>query len=87
MAKRTDALWRIWAFIWAFPASFLASIVSVIGLLWGIVDVLWQLVSGRDGLSASSGPAGIVKATLLWPTELMIYAFTGDGGMMWLPDI
>ncbi|RLM32617.1 hypothetical protein [Haloarcula sp. Atlit-120R] len=84
---RADALWRVWAFIWAIPASFVASIVSIVGLVWGIVDVLWQLIFGTDGLSSSSRPAGIVKGVLLWPVDLTIYAFTGDGGMMWLPDV
>jgi hypothetical protein len=83
MAKRTEALWRIWAFIWSIVASFIASIVMLVGFVWGVVDVLWQLVTGGDGLSASSRPAEFVADVLYWPIDLTVFAFTGDGEFAW----
>lgn len=85
MGKRVDALWRIVAFVWAWVASFIAGFVSIIGLIWGLIDVVWQLIIGTDGLSASSRPAMFVKRVLMWPVNLHIYAFTGSGSFQLLP--
>lgn len=85
MSKRTDALWRVAAFLWAWVATIAASIVAVVGIIWGTLDVAWQLVVGSDGLSSSSMPAMWVKRILRWPIDLQIYAFTGDGEFMLLP--
>jgi len=87
MGQRKDALWRIVAFVWSYVAALVASVVLLVGIVWGAIDVLWQLVFGSDGLSASSTPAMLVRSTLLWPVDLMIYAFTGAGEMQWLPDL
>lgn len=85
MAKRMDGLWRIVAFLWSFVAAFVASIAVVVGIVWGAIDVFWQLITGSDGLSASSWPADLVSRTLRWPVDLQVYAYTGAGEMMWLP--
>jgi len=86
MSKRMDALWRVAAFLWSFVAALVASVVVIVGMLWGAVDVLWQLVLGSDGLSSSSTPAMLVRGVIMWPARLQVYAFTGAGEMLWLPE-
>jgi hypothetical protein len=65
MAQRKEALWRVVAFLWALVASFLLQFVVVIGFIWGIVDVLIQLISDRDVLMADSTPARVVRGRTL----------------------
>ncbi|MFW5938321.1 MAG: hypothetical protein ACOCSN_05185 [Halanaeroarchaeum sp.] len=87
MGKRVDALWWIWAFIWVNTFGYLLALVVVtVGFVWGLVDVLWQLIVGTDGLSASSTPAGWVQSSLTWLVEQEIYAFTGANDFAWLPS-
>jgi hypothetical protein len=83
MSKRMEALWRIWAFVWSIPASFVATIVGFVGLIWGIADVAWQLVTGGDGLSESNRAAEFVIDVLYWPIDLVVFAYTGDGEFAW----
>lgn len=86
-SNRSDALWRLVAFVWSLVAGLAASVVIIIGMVWGIVDVVWQFITNRDGLSSSSRPAKFVKGVITWPIDLQVYAFTGSGRMMWLPNI
>ena len=89
MEQRYQALWRILAAIYAFTiASIVTAIAFVVGFVYGIVDVLWQLVSDRDDLSEDSKPAMIIGETLRWQIEMLIFAFTGGGPkrLIWLPD-
>ena len=89
MGQRAEAVWRILAAIYAFTvASILTTIVFVIGAIWGIVDVIWQLISGRNDLSENSTPATIVGGTFRWQIEMLIFALTGGGPgrLEWLPD-
>lgn len=85
MSKRMDALWRVAAFIWSVPAGIVSSFAMIVGLLWGIVDVVWQLILGSDGLSASSMPAKWVKRLIMWPVNLTVYAITGSGDFQLWP--
>ena len=86
MAQRKEALCRVVAFLWALVAAFLLQFALVVGFIWGIVDVLIQLISDRDVLMADSTPARVVRGFVLWPAKLLVFAFTGDGEMMWLPE-
>lgn len=85
MGMRMDALWRIVAFVWAWVASFVAGFVSIIGLIWGLIDVVWQLIIGTDGLSSGSRPARFVIRVIRWPVNLHVYAYTGRGSFQLLP--
>ena len=85
MAKRMDAVWRILAFLWAFVAAFVVSLVAIVAIVWGAIDVLWQLVLGSDGLSSSSSPARLIRRTIMWPVNLQLYAFLGEGSFQLLP--
>lgn len=87
MGMRMDALWRILAFLWAYTVGgIVATIAVIIGIVWGLVDVTWQLITGRDGLSSSSRPAEIVRESIWWPIRLTVYSLTGKGEMEWLPS-
>lgn len=85
MGQRKEALWRVAAFAWSFVAGFIAGFVAIVGFFWGLIDVIWQFITGSDGLSSSSTPAMWVKRFLIWPIDLLVYAFTGDGEFELLP--
>lgn len=87
MSKRKDAIVRVWAFIWVNTFGWLlAMVVTTLGFIWGIVDVIWQLILGSDGLSASSTPAGWISDSLEWLVGQEIYAFTGANSFQWIPS-
>lgn len=87
MSQRMEALWRIAAFLYGLLASFVTSIVTFVGIIWMIVDLAWQLLSGRNDLSENSYPARLVSGTLRWNVDLLVFSLTGDGEMQWLPDV
>jgi hypothetical protein len=86
MGKRVDALWRLWALIWQATFGYLAlGIIAIVALLWMIVDVAWQLVTGRDGLSSMSTVAMQVENAFDWTAGQTVFALTGggDGWFYW----
>lgn len=85
MGMRKDALWRVVAFLWAIVAGLVAGIVLTVGLFVGLIDIAWQLVLGRDGLSSDSRIMDFIKRVAWWPVNLEVYALTGDGEMQWTP--
>ena len=86
MGKRGDALWRIAALIdQAVLGYILAFIVGIVGLVWMVVDILWQLIAGSDGLSSSSTPAMWVDRFFSWSYEQTVFAITGKGSFQLLP--
>jgi hypothetical protein len=90
MGKRMDALWRILAFIWITLVGYVAgTIILLVAIVWGIIDISWQLIVGTDGLDAMSTPAQIVENTLNWVAGQNIYALTGggDGEFRALPSL
>jgi hypothetical protein len=82
---RADALYRVWALIWAQVWGIVLAIVTIVAFVWMVVDVVLQFVLNMDFLTASSRPADIVNATLEYETDLLKFAFTGQGEWMWLP--
>jgi hypothetical protein len=89
MGQRAEAVWRILAAIYGLTiAAIVSTIVFAIGVVWGIVDVIWQLVTDRNDLSEDSTPAMVVGGTLRWNVEMLIFALTGGGPgrLKWLPD-
>ena len=88
MAQRSQALWRVLAFLYAITvAAFVSGVVTTIGIIWGVVDVLWQLITGRDDLKEDSTPARVVSGTLMWNVNMLIFATTGGGAgrLEWTP--
>lgn len=88
MAQRSQAIWRVLAFLYGITvASLVTTVVAIVGILWMIIDIPWQLLSGRNDLSETSRPAMIVEETLLWNIQMLIFALTGGGPkkLEWTP--
>ena len=84
MSQRTEALWRIWTIIWMAVIGYvLMFVISIVALVWMILDILWQLITGRDDLSTDRAPARAVDATLSWSVGQTIFALTGGGDKGW----
>ena len=84
--QRGQALWRILAFFYgATITTLLTAVVTVVGLIWGIIDILWQLVTNRNDLGETSTPARVVEGVLMWNVRLLVYSLTGAGRFEWLP--
>ncbi len=80
MGQRKEALWRVIALVWQGVIGFFAgSAIALVAVVWMVFDVIWQFLTGRDGLSAMSTPAEWVSRTLEWIAGQLIYAFTGGG--------
>ena len=86
MGKRVDALWRILALLYQGTIGYLAlSIIALVALVWMIIDVIWQLIFGSDGLSAGSSIAMQVEMAFDWNVGQTVFALTGggDGRFRW----
>lgn len=84
MSQRKQAVGRIWALLWqAVIGYLLAIVIGVLAMAWMVVDILWQLITGRGGLSSSSKPAKWIKRTLEWSMGQTLYAITGGGDRKW----
>lgn len=85
--SRKSAIVRLWAFLWANTFGYvLGFIIGILALVWGVVDIVVTLITGRDYLKASSTPAGWISATIGWLADQTIFAFTGDGQFQWAPS-
>lgn len=88
MENRSNAVWRIIMLLWAWTiGGLIAGVIMVVGLIWGVVDILWQLILGTEGLMSDSRPAQFVSGSLHWFAEVHAYAFTGNGSVNFLPSI
>lgn len=86
--RRMDALWRLWAFLYMlFIASIVAGLATLAGIVWGLIDIVWQFFLDSEGLSEESRGAALIVDTLSWNHELLLYSLTGKGEFMWLPDL
>ena len=86
MSQRRQALGRIWAFLWIAVIGYvLTLIVSIIAMIWAPVDIIWQLITGRDDLSTDRAPARAISATFSWSVGQTVYALTGGGDERWRP--
>ena len=87
MAYRMKALWRILALIWAYTGgAIIASVAILLGLVLMVFDVLWQLILGREGLTADGMAFGFVKESLMWFWGQTLFFLIGDGSFELLPD-
>lgn len=86
MSQRKQALGRLWALLWQFTVGYvIAIVIGVIGTVWATVDLVWQLLSGRNDLSEGSTPAQWVSRALMWSAGQTIYGLTGGGDGQWVP--
>jgi hypothetical protein len=84
---RMDALLRVFALLWAwFAGAILGSIAFFVGILWMVPDVLWQLVTGREGLDAGGRLASWLQGIVQWGAMQTNYALFGDGEFKLLPS-
>lgn len=83
MAKRVDAVKRLVLGVLWYLAMFVVSPVLVIlSVLYFVVDVLWQLATGREGLSSDGG---FVARLYEWQRENFDYIMYGAGEFKALP--
>lgn len=88
MASRTNAVWRIVALIWAWTlGSVLFTVIVTVGFAVAALDLLWTLITGREGFSPSGSVLGYVGNTWEWYADLHVYGFTGKGSMKWVPSM
>lgn len=86
MSERKRGVGRIWTLIWmVFIGQLIAYVIAIVALVWGFIDVIWSIISGRDDLSETSRPAGWISATFEWMAGQFIYVFTGGGDGGWRP--
>ncbi|WP_254810602.1 hypothetical protein [Natronosalvus amylolyticus] len=86
MSQRTQALGRVWSLLWQFTVGYvLALIIGIIAMIWAILDLLWQLISGRNDFSEDSLPAQWVSRTISWNATQTIYGLTGGADRKWRP--
>ncbi len=86
MGERADALWRVLALVWQATLGYVAlGIVGIIAIVWMVLDVIWQLITGRDGLDANSTIASQVEMAFEWSVGQTVFALTGggDGSFRW----
>jgi|GEM_PF-967184 len=89
MSQRSQAVWRVLAFLYAITVgAFVTGIVTMVAMIWGLIDVVWQFLTNRNDLGEDSKPAAVVKGTLRWNIEMMVFAFTGGGPkrLEWTPS-
>ncbi len=87
MGKRGEALMRIAAFLWGYLLGFVIGfILLLVGLLWMLLDVLWQLLTGSEGLDSGGTVATWFRAWTNWSAENRNYAVTGDGSFQAIPQ-
>lgn len=88
MTKRTEALWRIIAFLWSWTGgTLIAFVVMTIGLIISAVDIVIQLILGSEGINRNGMMMGVVEDTTRWYADIHVFAFTGKGQFTWFPSI
>lgn len=81
---RMEAVWRIAAFFYAWLASLVAVVGSVLGLVFGLVDVTLVLLLDRS-LDENGTIGKWAYRLIMWPIKLTNYALFGKGRFMWTP--
>ena len=81
---RTEALWRIGAFFYAYIASIIAIIGSILAMVYAVIDLAVLLVTGSE-LSMLQSVKKWAYRLIMWPIRLMNYALLGKGSFMWTP--
>ena len=84
MSERRQALGRIWTLLWIAVVGYvLTVIVMIIAAIWAILDIAWQLISGRNTFSEDRSPARLTRATVKWAAGQTVYGLTGAGDRRW----
>lgn len=86
MAYRREAVMRIWALIWQVTVGYVAAaVIGFVAIAWMVLDVIWQLITGKEGLDSGSSIAGHIDNAFEWTASQTVYAVTGggDGEFRW----
>jgi hypothetical protein len=87
MGMRMDALWRVFQLIWvALIGYVLGAIFGVIGIVFMIIDVIWQMILGTEGLDPNGSVGSWLRGYIKWTERQTVYAITGAGNREWLPS-
>jgi len=81
-----QALGRLWTFAWQAVVGYaLFIVISIVATIWGLVDIVWQLVTGWNTFSENSTPARWVSITFEWAVGQTLYGLLGAGDGKWRP--
>lgn len=80
MSQRMEGGWRALTILWQGSVGWvLASVVGFVGAFWMIVDIIWQIATGRNDLNEQSQPAQFISDTISWNAGQVTFAITGGG--------
>lgn len=83
MAKRVEALWRlVLGILWYIAMLLVMPVLALLALVYFVVDVLWQLVTGGEGLPSDGG---FVHMLYEWYRDNHDYVVYGKGEFRVLP--
>lgn len=79
---------RLFAVLWAWTVGMLVLTVAMpIGMVFGVIDLLWQLLAGTEGISDGNIGFRVFTGSLKWVQELMMFGIAGSGEFQLLPSI
>lgn len=90
-SNRADAIYRFLFLVvlvlgGAVVLAILWAIGVLAGLIWMVVDVLWQAATNSAGwTSRSMGAAEWLQRLFYWPIDMLEWLFFGTGDFPWLP--
>lgn len=78
--QRAQAGWRAASGAWLVTVGLVVgTIVVIVAAVWGLVDVILQLLLDRNVLSEGTRPAQWVAGTFYWAADQAAFAATGGG--------
>lgn len=87
MAGRIEVPKRIFAFLWAWiVGSVVLFIALIVGGVFMVIDLVWQLITGGEGLSPTGMTASWVRGAYMWHAGQTTYGLTGQGELQLLPS-
>lgn len=88
MGNRMEALVRVWALIWVSIIGYFGGIVfGAVAMVFMVLDVLWQAITGRDGLDPNGRVGSAIVDFYEWVVGQSLFALVGagDGEFCWHP--
>ncbi|WP_153952738.1 hypothetical protein [Halosegnis longus] len=77
---RAQALWRIIALVWQATVGYIVVVlVGLVALVWMLLDIIWQLLLGSEGLDEDGRAGMLVSSAFSWAIGQTIFALTGGG--------
>lgn len=86
MSARSEAVWRLLGLVYLVTIFPLVALIgSVAALVYMLVDVVLQLLTGGEGLTTGSGRASWLSRLYEWGIAQAEYIFFGTGSFQFLP--